>query len=87
VKPFCECTYRSLARSGAMRSRQSLTDLYRELQPYHRTHNVNDLPPFVQNAILGCLQDLPDNDIHARLPILPFPSLHHSAPAPPPPTR
>jgi hypothetical protein len=82
VKPFCECTYKSIAHSGALRSREALFQLFRELDTYDHTHNVNDLPGFVENAVLDCMQDLPGNNVNAPLPIIPFPGLHHPAPGP-----
>jgi hypothetical protein len=80
---FCQCTYRHLARSGAMRSRQSLVALVRTLKPYDRTHNPASLPDYVHLAILDCAQYLPDNNVAARPVIHKLPSLSYPpVPAP-----
>lgn len=77
---YCQCTYRHIAATGALRSTQSLTALRRSLLPYERTHNVRRLPAYVHQAILACLQDLPDNNVAAapvvnRLPSLNYPGI------------
>ena len=80
---FCQCTYRQLALTGAMRSRQSLVALVNALKPYDRTHNPAYLPNYVHLAILDCAQYLPDNNVGAKPVIHGLPSLSHPpVPAP-----
>ena len=60
--PYCRCTYRHLARSGWLSSRDRLLALERKLAPYNRTHNPNRLPRFVRRAIFACASKLPPLD-------------------------
>lgn len=85
VAAFCQCTYQRMARAGALRSRASLVALVRKLKRFDRTHSVADLPRFMRDALLHCVQKLPGNDPSSPRPVKRLPGLKHpAAPVPSP---
>jgi hypothetical protein len=79
---YCQCTYRHLEQAGALRSRERLLKLERELARYARTHDFTALPRYVRQAMSTCASKLPPLDAMTGTPKITKLPGHHGASQP-----
>ena len=78
AQAYCACTYRRVARAGALRTRARILGLMRKVKRFERIGKISALPKWFVTAVLACVSKLPPPSLRLHQ----LPGVHHPAAAP-----